>query len=56
MIVVNAEIESTEANIDAMKSVIASMEAASRAEAGCHALRGRVSSSNGGPSTQERDR
>jgi quinol monooxygenase YgiN len=36
MIIVNAEIESTLADIDAMKSVIASMEAASRAEAGCH--------------------
>jgi len=36
MIVVNAEIESTDENIEAMKSVITSMEAASRAEAGCH--------------------
>ena len=36
MIVVNAELESTEANIAAMKDAIASMEAASRAEAGCH--------------------
>ncbi|MFT7244785.1 MAG: quinol monooxygenase YgiN [Candidatus Azotimanducaceae bacterium] len=36
MIVVNAEIESTEADIKAMKSVIISMQVASRAEAGCH--------------------
>ena len=36
MIVVNAEIESTEADIETMKSAIILMEAASRAEAGCH--------------------
>lgn len=36
MIVVNAIIESTEANIAAMKEAIATMERASQAEAGCH--------------------
>ena len=36
MIVVNAIIESTEADIAAMKDAIAEMETKSRAEAGCH--------------------
>ncbi len=36
MIVVNAEIETTEDNIEAMKAAIAKMEAASREEAGCY--------------------
>ncbi len=36
MLVVNATIESSEADIDAMRDAIAKMEAASRAEAGCH--------------------
>lgn len=36
MIVVNAVIESTEADIDAMKDAIAKMESASRAEEGCY--------------------
>ena len=36
MIVVNATIETDAANIDAMKAAIATMEAASRAEPGCH--------------------
>lgn len=35
MIVVNAIIKATAANIDAMRDAIATMEAASRAEAGC---------------------
>lgn len=35
MIVVNAIIKATAANIDAMREAIATMEAASRAEAGC---------------------
>ena len=35
MIVVNAVIESTEADIQTMKSAIATMEAASQAEEGC---------------------
>ena len=35
MIVVNAIIKATAANIDAMREAIAAMEAASRAEAGC---------------------
>lgn len=35
MIVVNGTIESTEADIDAMKAAIAAMEAASRQESGC---------------------
>ena len=36
MIVVNAEIESTADDIEAMKAAIAKMEAASRAEEGCY--------------------
>jgi len=36
MIVVNAVITATEQNIAAMKEAIATMEKASRAEAGCH--------------------
>ncbi len=36
MIVVNARIEATEATIAALKDAIATMEQASRAEAGCH--------------------
>ncbi|MBT7336098.1 MAG: antibiotic biosynthesis monooxygenase [Gammaproteobacteria bacterium] len=36
MIVVNATIESTAQNIDALKQAIADMEVASRAESGCH--------------------
>jgi len=36
MIVVNAKIESTAADIAAMQPAIAAMETASRAEAGCH--------------------
>ena len=36
MIVVNAIIKTTSANIAAMKDAIATMEAASRAESGCH--------------------
>ncbi len=36
MIVVNATIETTEDNIEAMQAAIAAMEAASRAEEGCY--------------------
>ena len=36
MIVVNAVIKTTPETIDAMRDAIAKMEAASRAEAGCH--------------------
>ncbi len=36
MIVVNAVIKANEATIAAMKAAIATMESASRAEAGCH--------------------
>lgn len=35
MIVVNAKLESTAANIDALKAAIATMETCSRAESGC---------------------
>ena len=36
MIIVNGRIETTAENIDALKEAIAAMEAASRAEDGCH--------------------
>ena len=36
MIVVNAIIETTPENIEAMREAIAEMEVQSRAEAGCH--------------------
>lgn len=36
MIVVNAVIETTQADIEAMRSALADMETASRAEEGCH--------------------